>query len=939
MGLERLIRGIRTKLGITESEELRELKDHEKERNRLLKGLRKHDKNLFYLARDKPLEVVREMSYSTHPIEFCETSYWQEVEPILAVNYDLDPQSQGRLAHILRAFIGNKFNISYKNLKEQKDLFFDFYGLDSNKTLEEKRSFLKLLEGKTLAGTYYSLEDISFTERALRGLKNDNSLQTLLKLVETPEINFSSMTKYAIDFINEQSLPVSEEKKLALLQAYLGTSRDVQDTVLYPFLRMDSDYDINTTDEIVDYRLEMLNMPEWFREHMLDLSNRDVVEHYVPNKHLPEAVAFAAYANWSFRYHRRRIGEYDWFESSKVMGKILVDSSIEDPSAKFSIINGAALHEEVYQDEEKLPEIGLAIESARDIIEGYLSIEKEIEGYLSNEEDVTVEKFGLRNSPAVSAIAKRLIEESLSEEPNLEELIWSYNENIGNFAEILNVCNDLTYYQIFGIVSYIPDLQEKGIDFEKIIPMYKEGYRNQCFDDIPNLRSLVNSSRSAKRKVELLETYLTLKEEEYIGEIENVDFRNIESLLEAKLQPTRYLYDQLAESDDHSVTLKEWKATIKSFSEGKFDPENELHRNLEYTRFRRVVEHEKLRRHIKNHFTFADYLTIFEQKESADPFDEQDKFEINCVAYEARLLRDYILAVKERADELGREVIVIPNLSYGYLPVSPLVDELEETDTETIIGVKIGSTESHNNREVMNSRLFKGHRTEITNKQPIMLVVDGTYNLVTTNNRNATARYPDAHQGYLNQVIAMNDANGFTDEDYSHVGKTDEDIQRLRESPEFQRAVEVYRHVANANSQRVPYTFHLWNTAEMELAIRGEREIIANITPYDGNVRQPTMVFCNVGVLDERIPDEIRGGFEEKHKPAYFDDSGKIISFDFGYDDYGVRYLNRLETEVKSAYDKINGEEQRSLDVIPIPAIIGYAMKNPNRPIVEEVVR
>ena len=65
----------------------------------------------------------------------------------------------------------------------------------------------------------------------------------------------------------------------------------------------------------------------------------------------------------------------------------------------------------------------------------------------------------------------------------------------------------------------------------------------------------------------------------------------------------------------------------------------------------------------------------------------------------------------------------------------------------------------------------------MANKQPVVIVIDGTYNLVTTNNRNATARYPDAHQGYLNQVIALNEAMGFTDEDYSHVGKSSEDVR------------------------------------------------------------------------------------------------------------------------------------------------------------------
>ncbi|MBF0106923.1 MAG: hypothetical protein HQM16_16545 [Deltaproteobacteria bacterium] len=273
-----------------------------------------------------------------------------------------------------------------------------------------------------------------------------------------------------------------------------------------------------------------------------------------------------------------------------------------------------------------------------------------------------------------------------------------------------------------------------------------------------------------------------------------------------------------------------------------------------------------------------------------------------------------------------REVVVVPNLSYGYLPVVAIIDELQALGIGSIIGVKVGSTESHNNREVMNSRLFKGNRTEISNEQPVIIVVDGTYNLVVSNNRNRTARYPDAHQGYLNHVIALNDAMGFLDVDYSKVGKDPEDIERLRSAPEFQRAVEVYKGVLKDGETREPYQFQMWNTAEMNLAIRGGRQVLQEVVPYDGEVKGPAMIFANVGVLDEQIPDKIREGYGGMvHKPAQFDDSGLIINFDFGYDEYGVRYLNRLETEVKKAYNRITGSDVTrpdNVDLNTVPALI-----------------
>jgi hypothetical protein len=178
---------------------------------------------------------------------------------------------------------------------------------------------------------------------------------------------------------------------------------------------------------------------------------------------------------------------------------------------------------------------------------------------------------------------------------------------------------------------------------------------------------------------------------------------------------------------------------------------------------------------------------------------------------------------------------------------------------------------------------------------------------------------------------------GFTNEDYSYVGKTKEDVRRLRETSEFKMAVELYKHVLCDSSKKVPYRFELWNTAEMELAIRGDREVITTIKPYDGNVKQPTLIFCNVGVLDEQVPEKIKARYKgQVHKPAYFDDSGKIIELDFGCDNFGVKYMNRLETEVKRAYDRLNSKEERISEAMPIPAIIGYVMRNMGRAQVEE---
>jgi hypothetical protein len=399
---------------------------------------------------------------------------------------------------------------------------------------------------------------------------------------------------------------------------------------------------------------------------------------------------------------------------------------------------------------------------------------------------------------------------------------------------------------------------------------------------------------------------------------------------------TSYLFEDLEKAEDKDSRVDEWKKTIDSFTEGNFDAGNELHVNLEYTRFRKIVDHEKVSKHIKNNFTFNDYLSIFNREITDNIFTEKELFEIECVAEEAGLLREYVLMVNEHAREIGRELKVVPNLSYGYLPTSCLFTEFEQEGIESIIGVKVGSTECHGSKEVVNSRLLKGNRTKLANQGPIVVVVDGTYNLDPAKNRNGVTRYPDAHQGYLNQIIALNDALGFIEEDYSHVGKSTEDLERLRETVEFKRTVEVYGHVLKENDSE-PYQFQLWNTAGLDLGIRGEREIVDTIEPYHGHVDQPTMIFCNVGLLDEQISSELKSKFPEMtHNPAFWDDKGRIIQFDFGHDQYGVRYLNRLETKLQEKYDSMNNNPTQIEGFVP--AIIKYLTKNKDAHQLDEAI-
>jgi len=401
---------------------------------------------------------------------------------------------------------------------------------------------------------------------------------------------------------------------------------------------------------------------------------------------------------------------------------------------------------------------------------------------------------------------------------------------------------------------------------------------------------------------ELVQLLERLGESMIQGAFRNIDFSRLNQLSEFMWWTiSSYLAYEVLHSSDTDELFSTWKEVLQSFTKWKFDASKELHINLEYTNFQQISWDEQIAKYMKGKFNFQSYASIFKQNGLKNKFYEQDTFELECIAYEAWLLRDYIFEVNEIAKQSERRVLVVPNLSYGYLPVTAIIDDLEWDDNiDILMWLKVGSTESHSNREVLNPWLFKWSRWKIMNDQPIIIVVDGTNHLIPRHGDGKWARYPDAYQWYLNQVIAMNYANWMDDKEkvnYSPNGKDKRDIERLFDSEDFQILSEIYSWVRE--SRGGCYDFKLWNTAWKDLIIRWRREelsTIKNFSPED--IKWPTMIFCNVWVLDEQLPDHIKRG-DFKHIPAYFDDSWRIIDFEYSFDNTGVKTINSIEVALR----------------------------------------
>jgi hypothetical protein len=367
--------------------------------------------------------------------------------------------------------------------------------------------------------------------------------------------------------------------------------------------------------------------------------------------------------------------------------------------------------------------------------------------------------------------------------------------------------------------------------------------------------------------------------------------------------PTPYLAKSLLSPEKAEEQIQEWQEVLNSFENGLFDSGNEFHKNLEYTRFRRIVDNPKISGYIKSSMGFDEYLGIFNSKNEVEIFNEQDSFEIECLLEEVKKLMDLIVDLKTQADKLGQELWVIPNLSYGYLPVSIIQNELDKIGVKTIHGLKVGSSESHDDKEVFNNTLLSNIAEDIYTKNPLIVVVDGTKNI---EKNIANPKYPDSYQGYLNQLIALNDALGFPDEDYEYAGKTASDLINLRAKPDFQDLVIYFKNQTKSQKQSTkPYTFNFWNSGGLDLNIKGEsfnpqvpKQLELN------NLNSCAMIFCNIGLLDDQISQGIKDKYPYylAHTPAYFDDSEKIVNLSFFHDEYGIIFTNALEHQAREKY-------------------------------------
>ncbi len=319
-----------------------------------------------------------------------------------------------------------------------------------------------------------------------------------------------------------------------------------------------------------------------------------------------------------------------------------------------------------------------------------------------------------------------------------------------------------------------------------------------------------------------------------------------------------------------------WRQARRYIKAGNFDINNPLHWELEYSTFRHILDNSRFVSQLYNKGLFyEDYIKLIKDSAKAGKkAGREEEAELIYAAYEAKKLKEFVDEIRIQAAGLGREVWVVPNLRYGRFAAAFIEGDLRLDDVE-IVFAKIGSSDTHTNPYYVDPRFLRTQVIQrLVNERPVVIVVDGSEHL---------ERYPDAHKGYLNLAIALNDV--FTQEDVSQyaslVGREKGFINSLKREPAFKALREIIQRAYERLSRRdnALYRFYFWTPRGVALTVRERRHVaIDNPLPMKKeDLKGPAFIFANTVLLDKDIPSEIKektGGI--KHRAAFFDDNDAV---------------------------------------------------------------
>ncbi|MGD9014793.1 MAG: HEAT repeat domain-containing protein, partial [Candidatus Omnitrophota bacterium] len=370
------------------------------------------------------------------------------------------------------------------------------------------------------------------------------------------------------------------------------------------------------------------------------------------------------------------------------------------------------------------------------------------------------------------------------------------------------------------------------------------------------------------------------------------------------------------------------RKVIRGFLKGRFNQENPLHMYLGFRLLKLqaileggLIELEDL--------SYDDYVKLIEQPSVLeDTLTDKQSAEMLYLAWEARRIREFIDKLRQRYP--NRPIMVVGNLTYGGIAISPIKEELESEGIRVVF-TKAGSYENHHNSRILYPFMFTCEELRfILREQPTVVVIDGS-NSVTDVYRTCP-HYPDAYQSYRNYFLAL-EAIINSDADISKFGVSKEFLENLRRSKEFKRLEEKVSTLLHAPPQALGYSLSFWYPGWKHLKVRLDKQPLDVPIEKDLCNRQdpnnprfeiltsPSIIFVESGIENELIPQEVKSlANNREHDACYYDDDieRSIFTEPFIYvDQRGPHLMSRGSRLARERYNLIKDIPIESTPISP----------------------
>ncbi|MDD5408473.1 MAG: HD domain-containing protein [Candidatus Omnitrophica bacterium] len=375
-------------------------------------------------------------------------------------------------------------------------------------------------------------------------------------------------------------------------------------------------------------------------------------------------------------------------------------------------------------------------------------------------------------------------------------------------------------------------------------------------------------------------------------------------------------------SADTTFSLpRDVSTAMKNISSGNMDNSDLMHVLANYLAISKALQQEGMQRSI----AYKDVLELIKKRSNGatvfEDIPEEHTRNIEGLVYEAIIIWNKLLEI-ERA---GKKQIVVANLSYGGVAVTPITEERNNQAyiVATQIPVwytKVGSTPAHNNEYVLVPGLFTPNQIKfLIEEKPYVSVVDGSTSVAASDR--SSPHIPDAFKGYRNYFIVLNHALGetFDPKDFDVDEEFVNGLLATAEAQELIKKIQILAIKPRApNGYKFGFSYERKADSEKSefLYLRESKKEAAEAKKLNINEalkqNNPFCIFHQSGVHPNDVDSEL---MPEKYQPCFFDDKDHFKQFYLDYEDgYGVVLSKRYAYAARELFRRFM--LQKGVDVM-----------------------